>query len=166
MISPKSFAVVEDGNRPNPEQARAVGLTEGPLRIMAGAGTGKTYTLSHRIAGIVRDGKARPSQVLALTFTNKAADEIKQRIERELAGVPGSEGDRVDVDTYHAFGGRIVSEFGHRIGLPPEPLMLTPAESWILLWHGLDEVDFTHIDLLHMRGTAYLSSPIKAMLEL
>jgi DNA helicase-2/ATP-dependent DNA helicase PcrA len=98
----------------NPEQREAALATEGPVLILAGAGSGKTRTLVYRIAHLVDSEKASPHQILAVTFTNRAAQEMRERVVK-MIGKPGR---RVLVSTFHSLGARILREHGERIGLP------------------------------------------------
>jgi len=96
----------------NEMQQRAVETTEGPLLILAGAGSGKTTVLVNRVQHIVESGLAQPWQVLAITFTNKAAGEIRERLERAI----GSEANSIWAFTFHSCCARILRRFGERLG--------------------------------------------------
>ncbi|HWL25136.1 MAG TPA: DNA helicase PcrA [Ureibacillus sp.] len=101
-------------NGMNPEQAEAVKTTEGPLLIMAGAGSGKTRVLTHRIAYLVVEKEVYPSKILAITFTNKAAREMRNRIDALLgAGISES----MWVSTFHSMCVRILRRNIDRLGI-------------------------------------------------
>jgi DNA helicase-2/ATP-dependent DNA helicase PcrA len=97
----------------NPPQLEAVRHGEGPLLILAGAGSGKTRVLTHRIAHLLRERLARAPEILAVTFTNKAAGELKQRVEKLV----GPEAERLWVATFHAAGARILRREAEALGL-------------------------------------------------
>ncbi len=109
----------------NPEQARAVKKTEGPLLIMAGAGSGKTRVLTHRIAYLVVEKNVYPSNILAITFTNKAAREMRERIDGLLgAGTQQS----MWVSTFHSMCVRILRRNIDRIGYSKSFSILDSAD--------------------------------------
>src|SRR4051794_14028133 len=99
----------------NPEQRQAVEHIDGPLLVLAGAGTGKTRVLTARIAHILASGRAWPSQILAVTFTNKAAREMKTRI-GALIGEGRAEG-MPWLGTFHSIGVKILRRHAEMVGL-------------------------------------------------
>ena len=99
-------------SRMNDKQKEAVFHTEGPLLILAGAGSGKTTVLVNRVAYIIKAGLAQPWQILAITFTNKAAGELKDRIE----AVCDTDADEVWAATFHSTCARILRRYGEKLG--------------------------------------------------
>lgn len=96
----------------NEMQQRAVNTTEGPLLILAGAGSGKTTVLVNRVGHIIECGLAQPWQVLAITFTNKAAGELRERLVKAI----GEEANSIWAYTFHSCCSRILRRFGERLG--------------------------------------------------
>src|SRR4026209_1603813 len=97
----------------NPEQRTAVLHIKGPLLILAGAGSGKTRVITYRIAYLIGDGHAQPDEVLAVTFTNKAAGEMRERVESVL----GEECNGVWLSTFHSLCARLLRREAPHIGL-------------------------------------------------
>lgn len=102
----------------NPPQREAVTHQEGPLLILAGAGSGKTRVITHRIAHLIDQGAAHPEQLLAVTFTNRAADEMRERVDallRQIGQPEASAG--ITISTFHSLGARLLRRHADRLGL-------------------------------------------------
>ncbi|GEO81574.1 ATP-dependent helicase [Pararhodospirillum oryzae] len=99
----------------NPEQRLAVTTTEGPVLVLSGAGTGKTRVLTCRLAYLLATRPVRPWRILAVTFTNKAAREMRER----AAALIGPDAEQVWLGTFHALGVRLLRRHGERVGLRP-----------------------------------------------
>jgi len=124
----------------NEAQRRAVTHDTGPLLIVAGAGTGKTTVITRRIAWLIATRRARPDEILALTFTDKAAAEMEERVDTL---VPYGYAD-VEIATFHAFGDRILREHALEIGLTPDFRVLNRAEQTIFFRDRLFELPLAH----------------------
>lgn len=112
----------------NPEQQRAVETTEGPLLIQAGAGSGKTKTLTHRIAYIIASHKATPYNILAVTFTNKAAREMRERVANLLGESADNRSFMPWMGTFHSICVRLLRQDGDHIGLPKSFVIFDEAD--------------------------------------
>jgi DNA helicase-2/ATP-dependent DNA helicase PcrA len=108
----------------NPPQLEAATLPEGPLLVLAGAGSGKTRVITFRIANLVVKHRVEPWRILAVTFTNKAAGEMRQRLE----GLLGPEGTEAWVSTFHAAGARILRRHADVLGLDPRFVIYDDAD--------------------------------------
>jgi DNA helicase-2/ATP-dependent DNA helicase PcrA len=128
MNSYKSTDWVDEGRRVleaaslliglNPEQRRAVETTDGPLLIQAGAGSGKTKTLTHRIAYLIATHRATPFNILSVTFTNKAAKEMRTRVAELLGQSADNRGFMPYMGTFHSICVRLLRQDGEAIGIP------------------------------------------------
>jgi DNA helicase-2/ATP-dependent DNA helicase PcrA len=142
--------------RLNQKQKEAVERKEGPLLIIAGAGTGKTLVITQRVIHIMKSKWAKPSEILALTFTEKAAEEMVERIDIEMEY--GYE--EPWVSTFHSFCDRVLKENGHYIGLDTNFSLMTQAQSYIFMRRHL--FDFP-LDIFRPQGnpTQFINDLIK-----
>lgn len=140
----------------NDEQKEAVEYGEGPLLIIAGAGTGKTTVITQRIVHLISSKKARPEEILALTFTEKAALEMEERVDILL---PYGYAD-VWISTFHSFGDRVLREHALELGLTPDFRVLSQPEQAIFFKEHL--FDFP---LLYYRPLGNPTKHIEAILK-
>jgi DNA helicase-2/ATP-dependent DNA helicase PcrA len=139
----------------NPEQKQAVLHTEGPLLVLAGAGSGKTRVLTHRIAYLVEEKGIRPWNILAITFTNKAAREMKERMEKLI----GPEALNIWVGTFHATCVRILRRDIERLGYDKSFVIYDTDDQQSLIKScldqlGINEKNFPPRSVLHEIGRA------------
>jgi DNA helicase-2/ATP-dependent DNA helicase PcrA len=121
----------------NPAQREAVLATEGPLLVIAGAGSGKTRVLTYRVAHLINAVGAKPSEILAITFTNKAAGEMRERLERLL----GRSGHGLWILTFHAACGRILRREAQRLGYRSNFTIYDQADQIRLVKQCLEELE-------------------------
>jgi DNA helicase-2/ATP-dependent DNA helicase PcrA len=137
----------------NPAQQDAVRQTDGPLLILAGAGSGKTRVIAHRIAYLVSEKIAYPDQIMAVTFTNKAAQEMRERVERLLDMDCRS----MWVSTFHALCARLLRREAHNIGLSRDFTIYDSADQQSVIKQLLKDY---HLDAeSYQPGITYTAPP-------
>ncbi len=138
------------GYEPSAEQWDAIEAPLEPVVIRAGAGSGKTAVMTARIVHLVETNQVRPAGVLGLTFTNKAAGELEERLSEALAAIEPHPHEHPTVMTYHAFAQKLVREHGPRIGVDPEAGLLSNAQKWQILMAMIDAIDvLDDVELRH-----------------
>jgi DNA helicase-2/ATP-dependent DNA helicase PcrA len=121
----------------NPAQREAVLTTEGPLLVIAGAGSGKTRVLTHRVAHLLATQGVKPNEILAITFTNKAAGEMKERVERTVGTIARA----IWIMTFHAACGRILRREAERLGYRSSFTIYDQADQVRLVKACLEELE-------------------------
>ena len=144
----------------NPEQQAAVLHTEGPLLILAGAGSGKTRVIAHRIAYLVGTGRVQPDRILAVTFTNKAAEEMRSRVEALLAVDCRS----MWISTFHALCARLLRREGPRIGLSRDFVIYDSADQLSVMKQALRQLGLDDATLQPRMALARISHAKNRML--
>jgi len=121
----------------NPAQREAVLTTEGPLLVIAGAGSGKTRVLTHRVAHLLAAHGVKPNEILAITFTNKAAAEMKERVERNLGPIARA----IWIMTFHSACGRMLRSEAERLGYRSNFTIYDQADQVRLVKASLEELE-------------------------
>ncbi len=134
----------------NPEQRKAVLHVNGALLILAGAGSGKTRVITSRIAYLVGDGHAQPWEILAVTFTNKAAEEMRARVETLV----GSDCSRMWISTFHSLCARLLRREAPAIGLSRDFVIYDSSDQLTVVKQAMKEL---HIDDSFVQPRAALS---------
>ena len=148
------FTALGEKHMPTDQQEKVITAPLKPTLVVAGAGSGKTATMSARVTYLVASGQVDPSQVLGLTFTRKATHELRERIESRLGQLyrypgwtPSSSNDTQEltavageatVATYNSFAGALVREWGLEVGLETDTAVLTPASSWQIMYELME----------------------------
>jgi len=148
------FTALGEKHMPTEQQEKVITAPLKPTLVVAGAGSGKTATMSARVTYLVASGQVDPSQVLGLTFTRKATHELRERIENRLGQLyrypgwtPSSSNDTQEltavageatVATYNSFAGSLVREWGLEVGLETDTAVLTPASSWQIMYELME----------------------------
>jgi DNA helicase-2/ATP-dependent DNA helicase PcrA len=124
----------------NEEQKKAVRFGEGPLMIIAGAGTGKTTVVTERIKYLIASGKSKPQEILALTFTEKASREMEERVDKSMPyGVT-----QMWISTFHAFCDRILRAEAINVGIDPGYTLMTEAETILFFRKNIFKFDLSY----------------------
>ena len=165
LLSPNGEDLSEDNNESQPAhngldsgQSAAAYILEGPLLVEAGPGTGKTRTLVGRIEFLVTKQKVDPQSILVLTFSNKAAEEMRGRLAQVLPNVAPT----IWMGTFHAFGLELLRKYGYTLGLPPSPKLLDPISAILLMEQLLPKLALNHYQDLY-EPARYLPDFLKAI---
>ena len=126
---------------PSDSQQEIVDSDDYPMRVLAGAGTGKTFTMVRKIERLIDEQGVDPDRILALTFTNKAADSMQTKLGEKI----GARGYDIDAYTYHSICHRLLTEYAYHTGLDPEMEVASETDKFELVLEVLDEVDYRFI---------------------
>jgi len=178
-FSPEELAaLLGEGNSPTAEQSLIISSPLTPRLVIAGAGSGKTATMADRVVWLVANGWVRPEEVLGVTFTRKAAGELASRIRAKLAalariaaadtgntlfpaGLLSADALEPKVSTYHSYASGIVSDYGLRLGVERDVVLLGGAQSFQLASEVVEAFDG---DYEHFRSAK--STLVKAVIQL
>ena len=158
---PSWFPVPEDELSPEPQQGEIIDADAYPMRVLAGAGTGKTFTMVRKIEHLIDEEGVSPDRILALTFTNNAADSMREKLNAKL----GTAGYDIDAYTYHSICNEILSDYAYTAGLDPDFEVATDAEKYAIVLDVLDEIEYRSVKPNVYGGDGYASGAASKLLD-
>ena len=138
---PSWFPVPEADISPEPQQKSIIDSDAYPMRVLAGAGTGKTFTMVRKIEHLIDEEDISPNRILALTFTNNAADSMREKLNAKL----GTAGYDIDAYTYHSICNEILTDYAYEAGIDPDFEVATDAEKYAIVLDVLDNIEYRSV---------------------
>ncbi|CCQ37065.1 UvrD/REP family helicase [Natronomonas moolapensis 8.8.11] len=138
---PSWFPVPEEDVSPEPQQETIIDSEAYPMRVLAGAGTGKTFTMVRKIEHLIDEEDVSPDRILALTFTNNAADSMREKLNAKL----GTAGYDIDAYTYHSICNEILTDYAYEAGIDPDFEVATDAEKYAVVLDVLDDIEYRSV---------------------
>lgn len=138
---PSWFPVPEEDVSPESQQREIINSEAYPMRVLAGAGTGKTFTMVRKIEHLINEEDVPPDRILALTFTNNAADSMREKLNAKL----GAAGYDIDAYTYHSICNDILTDYAYEAGIDPDFEVATDAEKYAIVLDVLDDIEYRSV---------------------
>jgi len=158
---PSWVPVPEDDVSPEPQQETIIDSDAYPMRVLAGAGTGKTFTMVRKIEHLIHEEDVSPDRILALTFTNNAADSMREKLNAKL----GTAGYDIDAYTYHSICNEILTDYAYEAGIDPDFEVATDAEKYAIVIDVLDEIEYRSVKPNVYGGDGYASGAASKLLN-
>jgi DNA helicase-2/ATP-dependent DNA helicase PcrA len=158
---PSWVPVPEEDLSPEPQQEAIIDSEAYPMRVLAGAGTGKTFTMVRKIEHLIDEQGVSPDRILALTFTNNAADSMREKLNAKL----GAAGYDIDAYTYHSICSEILTDYAYEAGIDPDFDVATDAEKYAIVLEVLDEIEYRSVKPNVYGGDGYASGAASKLLN-
>jgi len=158
---PSWFPVPEGEISPEPQQETIINSEAYPMRVLAGAGTGKTFTMVRKIEHLIDKQGVSPDRILALTFTNNAADSMREKLNAKL----GTAGYDIDAYTYHSICNEILTDYAYEAGIDPDFEVATDAEKYAIVLDVLDDIEYRFVKPNVYGNDGYASGAASKLLK-
>ena len=158
---PSWYPVPEGDVSPEPQQETIINSEAYPMRVLAGAGTGKTFTMVRKIEHLIDEEGVSPDRILALTFTNNAADSMREKLNAKL----GAAGYDIDAYTYHSICNEILTDYAYEAGIDPDFEVATDAEKYAIVLDVLDDIEYRSVKPNVYGSDGYVSGAASKLLN-